>query len=87
MIGKNDAYGTGLVNGVEKELLAAGMGAASIQKVIFDIEGDKVKDPAQLSTIATQVVANKPDGVLIVGTSESAEMIKALADGQLQIRH
>jgi ABC-type branched-subunit amino acid transport system substrate-binding protein len=87
LIGKNDAYGTGLVNGVEKELLAAGMSAGSIQKLWFDIEGDKVKDPAQLSTIATQVVANKPDGVLVVGTSESAEMIKALAEGQLQIRH
>ncbi|GIH09657.1 hypothetical protein Rhe02_77240 [Rhizocola hellebori] len=87
LIGKNDAYGTGLVEGVQKELLAAGMNAASITTVKFDIEGDKVKDPNQLSTIATQVVANKPDGVLIVGTSESAEMIKALAAGQLQIRH
>jgi ABC-type branched-subunit amino acid transport system substrate-binding protein len=87
LIGKNDAYGTGLVKGVQDELLAAGMAAASIQTLTFDIEGDTVKDPAQLSTIATQVVANKPDGVLVVGTSESAEMIKALAAGQLQIRH
>jgi ABC-type branched-subunit amino acid transport system substrate-binding protein len=87
LIGKNDAYGTGLVEGVQKELLAAGMNAASIQTLKFDIEGDKVKDPNQLSAIAVQVVANKPDGVLIVGTTESAEMIKALANGQLQIRH
>ncbi len=87
LIGKNDAYGKGLVEGVQKELLAAGMAAAAIQTVLFDIEGDKVKDPNQLANIANQVVANKPDGVLVVGTSESAEMIKALADGKLQIRH
>jgi ABC-type branched-subunit amino acid transport system substrate-binding protein len=87
LIGKNDTYGTGLVEGVQKELLAAGMSAASIQTQKFDIEGDKVKDPNQLAQIAGEVVAHMPDGVLIVGTSESAEMIKALAAGHLQIRH
>jgi ABC-type branched-subunit amino acid transport system substrate-binding protein len=87
LIGKNDAYGTGLVNGVKRELLAAGLPDSAIHSVLFDIEGGKIKDPGQLTTLARQTVNSRPDGVLVVGTTESAEMIKALADAQLIIRH
>lgn len=87
LIGKDDAYGKGLVEGVQNELLKAGMLAESILTHKFAVEGAKVKDPHQLASIAADVVANKPDGVLVVGTSESADMIKALFDGNLQIRH
>lgn len=87
LIGKKDAYGEGLVTGVQKELLAAGMTDVSIQTLLFDIEGGKIKDAGQLAGIAQQAVDFKPDGVLVVGTTESAEMIKALADGKLLIRH
>jgi ABC-type branched-subunit amino acid transport system substrate-binding protein len=87
LIGKNDAYGNGLVNGVKKELLAAGIPESAISTLMFDIEGAKIKDPGQLANLARQTVSNKPDGVLVVGTTESAEMIKALADANLIIRH
>jgi branched-chain amino acid transport system substrate-binding protein len=87
LIGKNDAYGTGLVNGVKKELLGAGMAESAISTLLFDIESGKIKDPGQLANLARQTVTNKPDGVLVVGTTESAEMIKALADANLIIRH
>lgn len=87
LIGKNDAYGQGLVNGVQKELIAAGLASSSIQILFFDVEGGKIKDGAQLVSVAKQTLDFKPDGVLVVGTTESAEMIKALADAQLPIRH
>lgn len=87
LIGKNDAYGSGLVNGVKKELIVAGMPESEISTLLFDIEGGKIKDPGQLASLARQTVDSKPDGVLVVGTTESAEMIKALADAHLIIRH
>jgi len=87
LIGKNDAYGTGLVNGVKRELIAAGMPERSIDTHLFDIEGGKIKDANQLTNLARQTVDSQPDGVLVVGTTESADMIKALADAKLLIRH
>lgn len=87
LIGRKDAYGTGLVDGVRKELLATGMTADNIQTLGYQIEGSKVKDAAELGSLARQTLSFHPDGVLIAGLTESADMIKALADAKLVIRH
>lgn len=87
LIGRKDAYGTGLIQGVRKELAAAGMAEANIMLLSYEIEGSKVKDVNEVALIAKQTIDFRPDGVLVVGLSESAEVIKVLADANLVIRH
>ncbi len=87
LIGKKDSYGTGLVDGVRNELKAAGMDESSIRTLAYDVDGTAVKDKGQLDQLARETREFNPDGVLVVGTSESGEMIKALATAGLDIRH
>ena len=86
LIGKKDAYGEGLLDGVKKELTAAGMTETNIQSLTFEIDGTKVKDVNAVAATAQQAVGFNPDGVLIVGTAESAEVVKALTKANLEIR-
>jgi ABC-type branched-subunit amino acid transport system substrate-binding protein len=87
LIGRNDSYGKGLIEGVKRDLITAGMDESSILVLTYEIASDKVKDPEEVKSVATQTVEFKPDGVLIVGLAESADVIKALADARLTIRH
>jgi branched-chain amino acid transport system substrate-binding protein len=87
LIGSKGAYGEGLIEGVRKELIAAGMAEANIQSLTYEFEGNKVKDPAAVAALAQQAHGFNPDGVLVAGTIESAEVIKALVDAKLDIRH
>jgi Periplasmic binding protein len=87
LFGSKNAYGEGLVDGVKKELAAAGMTETNIQSLTFEVDGTKIKDAGEVANKAQQAVAFKPDGVLIVGTIESAEVVKALVDAKLEIRH
>lgn len=87
LIAKKDAYGDGLLDGVRRELAAAGMAEANIQSLSFEIDGTKVKDVKEVAAKAQQAVGFNPDGVLIVGTAESAEVVKALTNANLEIRH
>ncbi|WP_117215315.1 ABC transporter substrate-binding protein [Allorhizocola rhizosphaerae] len=87
LIGKKDAYGTGLVEGVRNELKAAGLDEASIKTLAYEIEAGEVKDKNELAALAQEARQFSPDGVLVVGLTESAEMVKALANAGLGIRH
>ncbi len=87
LIGRNDSYGKGLIEGVKKDLIAAGMPENAINLLTYEIASDKVKDPEEVKSLAQQTAAFAPDGVLIVGLAESADVIKALADAKLAFRH
>lgn len=87
LIGSKNAYGEGLIDGVKKELATAGLNEANIQSLTFEVDGTKVKDAKAVAGMAQQAVGFGPDGVLIVGTIESAEVVKALVDAKLEIRH
>jgi len=87
LIGSKNAYGEGLIDGVKKELTTAGMTEGNIQSLYFEVDGTKVKDAGEVTSKAQQAVGFNPDGVLIVGTIESADVVKALVDAKLEIRH
>jgi ABC-type branched-subunit amino acid transport system substrate-binding protein len=87
LIGRKDAYGEGLIEGVKKELMAAGMAEVNIQSLTFEVDGTKVKDVAAVASVAQQTHGFTPDGVLVVGNIESAEVVKALVEAKLEIRH
>ncbi|MEU8081911.1 ABC transporter substrate-binding protein [Catellatospora citrea] len=84
----SDNYGKKLAEGVTKELVKAGVSEVAVQTYVYQItDGGDVKDEAELTRIANQVVPTQPDGVLVIGYSESAGAIKALAAAGANIRH
>ncbi len=81
-------YGTNLAKDVVKELVKAGVSEIDVQTHIYQITDDgSVKDKAELERIAGDIVSVQPDGVLIIGYSESAEMVKALSTAGAVLRH
>jgi ABC-type branched-subunit amino acid transport system substrate-binding protein len=87
LIGRNDAYGKGLIEGVKANLISAGMAESAIEVLTYEIASDKVKDPEEVKSVAAKTLRFQPDGVLLVGLAETADVIKALADANLAIRH
>ncbi|HEX6686499.1 MAG TPA: ABC transporter substrate-binding protein [Candidatus Limnocylindrales bacterium] len=87
LVGSKNAYGEGLIDGVRRELAAAGMAESNIQSLTFEVDGNKVKDAGAVAGVAQSAVGFNPDGVLVVGTVESADVVKALVDAKLVIRH
>ncbi|MEV4410592.1 ABC transporter substrate-binding protein [Catellatospora sp. NPDC049609] len=88
IIAHSGNYGTNLAKDVVKELVKAGLSEIDVQTHIYQITDDgSVKDPAELAKIAGDIVPTKPDGVLVIGYSESAEVIKALSTAGADIRH
>jgi ABC-type branched-subunit amino acid transport system substrate-binding protein len=87
LIGSKNAYGEGLIDGVKRELTAAGMAESNIQTLTFEVDGTKIKDAGAVAGTAQQAVGFNPEGVLVVGTIESAEVVKALVEARLEIRH
>lgn len=87
LIGRNDAYGKGLIEGVKANLITAGMAESAIVVLTYEIASDKIKDPEEVKSVAEKTLHFQPDGVLVVGLAESADVIKALADAKLAIRH
>lgn len=87
LIGRKDAYGEGLITGVKAELASAGMNESNIQLLYYEVDGTKVKDQGAVASVARDANGFKPDGVLIVGNVESADVVKALIDANLEVRH
>jgi branched-chain amino acid transport system substrate-binding protein len=72
IIAREDAYGRGLMDAVQKNLVAAGIAADAVDATAYD------PAKADFSTIAPAVKAFNPDGVLIIGFDETAKAIDAL---------
>jgi ABC-type branched-subunit amino acid transport system substrate-binding protein len=88
IVARGDAYGEGLMAGVAKELTAAGLSAGSIRTFRYDLgTGGMVKDPNQVNEFARQIGEQQPDGVVVIGFEESADVIKALAKAGFKFRH
>ncbi|WP_040390299.1 ABC transporter substrate-binding protein [Catelliglobosispora koreensis] len=86
IVARKDAYGEGLMSGVQKEL--AGMGlTASVQTFTYDVgENGMIGNENQVRDVINQIVAAKPEGVLVIGFEESAAVIKGLNKAGVQFR-
>jgi ABC-type branched-subunit amino acid transport system substrate-binding protein len=86
IVARADAYGEGLQRNVKDDLKRVGMPAEQIKLLSYKPqEGDNPKP--DMSDVSQQVKSFNPDAVLIIGFSESADVIKALAAAGVQIRH
>ena len=87
IVARGDAYGEGLMNGVKKELAAAGMSESDIATFRYDVgENGLIGKPAQVRDIISQITSAQPDGVLVIGFEESAEVIKGMWKSGLKFR-
>lgn len=72
IIAREDAYGRGLMDAVQKNLIAAGIPPDAVNVTAYDPSKD------DFSTIGQAQKAFNPDGVLIIGFDETAKAIDAL---------
>jgi ABC-type branched-subunit amino acid transport system substrate-binding protein len=81
---RNDAYGDGLQKGVKEELVKAGLDEIDVQVVGYEVPATSadLKIPGQVA----QIKEFAPEGVLVIGLTESAYAILALAAGGVDPR-
>jgi ABC-type branched-subunit amino acid transport system substrate-binding protein len=77
IVARNDSYGLGLRDKVAEQLKAAGVKAESIKALDYEVRDEyKVED---FDAQARDAIGFEPDSVLVIGFSESGNMIKALS--------
>jgi ABC-type branched-subunit amino acid transport system substrate-binding protein len=77
LIARNDSYGIGLRDQVAAELKTAGIKADKIKIMQYEVRDEYKLD--QFTGQAKDISGFNPDSVLVIGFSESANVIKALA--------
>jgi len=86
IVARNDSYGTGLQGNVKSELERAGFATDKIQLLTYEPSASEGAT-LDFTAGATEIKDNAPDGVLIIGFAESAEVIKALVKAGVTIHH
>ncbi|GIF69654.1 hypothetical protein Ais01nite_76890 [Asanoa ishikariensis] len=86
IVARNDSYGTGLQGNVKSELERAGFPVDMIQTVTYEPPTPAAPD-IDFTAGANQIKSGGPDGVLVIGFGESAQIIKALDKAGMEIRH
>ncbi|NUT36266.1 MAG: ABC transporter substrate-binding protein [Hamadaea sp.] len=84
IIFRDDAYGAGLQKGVKEELVKAGLDDLDVQVVGY--EAPKSMDGFTVADQVRQIKEFKPEGVLVIGLTETTQTLLALADGGLDPR-
>ncbi|WP_117208036.1 ABC transporter substrate-binding protein [Allorhizocola rhizosphaerae] len=87
IVARGDAYGEGLMKDVQKELVAAGVSEGDIRTFKYEVgENGMLATPGQVEGVIGQIADWRPDGVLVIGFEESAEVIKGMAKTGLKFR-
>lgn len=77
IVARNDSYGLGLRDKVADQLKAAGVKPENIKALDYEVRDEyKVED---FDAQALDAIGFEPDSVLVIGFSESGNMIKALS--------
>ncbi|MEH1012508.1 ABC transporter substrate-binding protein [Micromonospora sp. CPCC 206060] len=87
LVARKDSYGEGLQANVRGELERAGIGADRVKLLTYEPPADATAPKVDFSTGAQEIKAYGADAVLIIGFGESVQVITALADAGVQIRH
>ena len=72
IIARNDAYGTGLSEDLEKALIAAG--SKVVVKKIYDEKAEK------FNAEVNEIKAAKPDAIVIIGFEESSKILTTMVE-------
>ncbi|WFE25881.1 ABC transporter substrate-binding protein [Solwaraspora sp. WMMD791] len=85
VVARKDSYGEGLQENVRAELDRAGIGADRIKLLTYEPPDGADAPPVDFADGAQEIKAFGADAILIIGFSESAEVIKALAAAGLPV--
>jgi len=80
LVARDDAYGTGLQQGVQADLNKAGIRRSQIPTITYKVKDkyDQGDLNAMFKPLAKQVKQFKPDAVVIVGFEESGLVVRSL---------
>ncbi|NUR25169.1 MAG: hypothetical protein HOV83_04865 [Catenulispora sp.] len=81
---RNDTYGQGLAQGVKDELMKAGLQDTGVQLEGYEVPKDAAS--LQIPDQVRRIHEFAPEGVLVVGLTESAYAILDLAAGGVDPR-
>ncbi|MGN9763874.1 ABC transporter substrate-binding protein [Micromonospora sp. SD12] len=87
IVARKDSYGEGLQNTVRAELERAGIGGDRLKLLTYEPPADAKANPVDFVAGAKEIKDFGAEAVLIIGFAESAQVIRALADAGVQIRH
>lgn len=86
IVARKDSYGEGLQGTVREELEKAGIAADRLKLLTYEPPADAKAAPVDFSRGAKEIKDFGADAVLIIGFGESAQVIRGLADAEVQIR-
>jgi ABC-type branched-subunit amino acid transport system substrate-binding protein len=86
IVARTDSYGTGLQGNVKSELERAGFPSDMIETLVYEPPTPAAPD-IDFTAGANQIKNAGPDGVLVIGFGESAQVIKAMVKAGVQIHH
>ncbi|MFG1778654.1 ABC transporter substrate-binding protein [Micromonospora sp. NPDC049051] len=87
IVARKDSYGEGLQGTVRAELERAGIDGDRLKLLTYDPPEDAKANPVNFDAGAKEIKNFGAEAVLIIGFAESAQVIRALADAGVQIRH
>ncbi|PZG00593.1 ABC transporter substrate-binding protein [Micromonospora deserti] len=87
LVARKDSYGEGLQGYVRTELERAGFGGDRVKLLTYEPPEDAKANPVDFTAGAKEIKDFDADAVLIIGFAESAQVIRALADAGMEIRH
>ncbi|PWR05961.1 branched-chain amino acid ABC transporter substrate-binding protein [Micromonospora acroterricola] len=87
IVARKDSYGEGLQATVREELEKAGIAGDRLKLLTYEPPADAKAPPVDFTGGAKEIKDFGADAVLIIGFGESAQVIRALADSGVQIRH
>ncbi|MDG4760953.1 ABC transporter substrate-binding protein [Micromonospora sp. WMMD710] len=87
IVARKDSYGEGLQATVRDELEKAGIADDRLKLMTYEPPADAKAAPVDFSGGAKEIKEFGADAVLVIGFGESAQVIRALADSGVPIRH
>jgi ABC-type branched-subunit amino acid transport system substrate-binding protein len=85
IVARDDAYGRGLQTNVQDALLRSGMPAADLRLLTYLSPGEEGVPVPGLDRLVADVLAAEPEGVLVIGFSEAAQVIQRMIDEGLVV--
>ena len=85
VISRQDAYGDGLRDNTVEALRRFGVPMGDIIQLSYPVVDDPSQPIPGLDELVARVVRDEPEGILIIGFAESAQIIQALADAGVPI--
>ncbi|HEY0699262.1 MAG TPA: ABC transporter substrate-binding protein [Micromonospora sp.] len=87
LVARKDSYGEGLQANVRAELERVGVAPDHLKLLTYDPPADAKAPPVDFDAGAREIKQFAPDAVLVIGFAESAQVIKALVEAGVDIRH